>query len=1141
MKKIINLLSILGIVAAPCWITYLYLKETPALQARVAPQIKIDASEKAFPLNQTRFVDFRVDEGSLERLTERERMDQLRDWLLFTVVSNQGLSVDELNQSLYDLPTVRYGYMKPVSNFEYGETRSLYTGNGQVVALLPKGRSQQERMDALAHIADKHRKDTGKIPKAIEVFEYEINRDQPSALLTRREVLNAQKLFTEGEYGYHEAKVESLDDLQRFMNQVNNVTFAQVKDSALILGGRKVLSRNYQGIRIEDVAAIWQSEQKIQAQLAQFDARWQGKVRDLPSEEREQARQQAREEARQIKLVNGSGFSLDPSYDYRGLENSLLKAEPALRALTANGVPAVNPQEIEAAKLGLSKKDVVPYLTLVDKLKKNIRNLRLGAVGTAEDVNNFLRSPKTESFQAARYDGDLQGTEVGMVLFYTDLLAKLWALNYESSTPDQRISDFKPLTKVKVSSIYAKEIEQLPSTRLWFGAQDKGFQVADEGKSMLFARNATRIYAASSNPLRPGAETAASADTDAFLSWWNDHYEEVARYEPQYERLNQIMKWSLLISWLNKSEKGQTLGFLQGVQVKRDNWFPDWVRANREQLKFQPWDQVRFYNRADKDAKTETMPLLSSAFFKQFGQEKYFSGGVSLASKDLFEARTALPKTSEVSELGLRSNLKYDAVSAIDNSINLNTLEGTSYQLKNVGQELSEVTAKAKDGAKLRSPDAELKNQEFSRTLSQTPSGIQINTSIGGTELGSFSVNKTQNSFTVGFLGRDIDAGYSLGIRLSNSQGMWEQALKGMPDVQIAFVSRNQQPDYIVKLSDSKQWLKITPEPKAGGGGKGGGFDPPKPPRDWAFLVGDLGDDSRNLRISWLDERQVKQLQAAGKLEEIKQVASDVADDPTVRAFGDDWRNGRYSKVAKKIVDDPVQFLHLKKKHLEIGLKNSDDLLKQGKNAKAAELLDNLIQVHGPEPNLMVRRALVKLRQGSLNVKQVFPNTLGGAKNFLDEINGLLERSNGNLNFSRIETDKAFYYVQDHRGLNNRDWNIPLEQSLPSGSGARVYQLLPGDIGTVKLHLSGLGDTSASAHNSTNFQGSNINNALRFRNTPSATNNECEESTEKDNSEKPNVTHNQPTNPCDPILRKDNNKNSRLTPEKPVYVVIISG
>ena len=547
MKNIINLLSILGIVAAPCTIAHLYFQETPASQVA-----------EAFPLSKTRFVDFRTDKDSLERLTEREQMDQLRDWLLFTVVSNKGLSTSELNHSLYDLPTVRYGYMKPVSNFEYGETRSLYIGKGKVVALLPKDRSQQERMDDLAHIVDKHRKDTGKIPTTVEVFDYEINREKQLGLLTQREVLEAQTLFTE-EYGYYEAKIKNLDDLQQFMNQVNDVTFAQVKGSALILGGRKILSRNYQGIRVEDVAAIWQSEKNIQVELAQFEARWQEKLNALPPTQHEQARQQAQEEARKLQLVDGSGFSLDPSYDYRSFENFLIEAEPIFQSLTTGDSPAITQQDIEQAKRGLAENNEVPYLLLANKLAKSENPVvaELGEAAEAE-VRRYM-------FQAARYDGDLQGTEVGMVLFYTDLLAKLWALDYLSSTPDQYIQDFHSLTNVKVSSIYQQEERELPSTRLWFGIQDKGFQVADQGKSMLFARNATRIYAASSNPLQPGVETAASASSEAFLGWWNDHYEEVAQYEPEYERLNEIMKWSLLIGWLNESDHGDILDFLQGV------------------------------------------------------------------------------------------------------------------------------------------------------------------------------------------------------------------------------------------------------------------------------------------------------------------------------------------------------------------------------------------------------------------------------------------------------------------------------------------------------------------------------------------------------------------------------------------------
>ena len=42
---------------------------------------------------------------------------------------------------------------------------------------------------------------------------------------------------------------------------------------------------------------------------------------------------------------------------------------------------------------------------------------------------------RRNAYQAARYDGDLQGTEVGMVLFDTDLLAKLWAIDFDESSP----------------------------------------------------------------------------------------------------------------------------------------------------------------------------------------------------------------------------------------------------------------------------------------------------------------------------------------------------------------------------------------------------------------------------------------------------------------------------------------------------------------------------------------------------------------------------------------------------------------------------------------------------------------------------------------------------------------------------------
>lgn len=1090
MRRIINILSILGLVAAPVSIGLIYSRTHSSPTADIVQQATVS---NYFPLNQSRLITFDADEG-FQRLSDRQQLDQLRDWLLFTVTSGQGLKAIEINQSTYDLPPIRYGYMRPVANFEYGKTRSLSIGNGQVAALVPKAVSQEERIDDLTHIADRHRKDLGKLPTSLLVFEYEISPDKQSAFLTKQETIEAQKFFS-STYGYYEAQIVSLSDLQKFMSQVDDVTFAQVKDSTLILGGRKLRSYQYQGIGIEDVAAIWQSEKKIQEQIDQFEARWQAKLDNASPLEIEEIEQQALKDLQQLKLVDGSGFSLDPAYHYSFLQEFLAQVKPILKELTVGNQPLITEEDIQQAEVGLSKQDEVPYLVLVDKLSKSSdpRIAELSAFASLAE--------QASQFQTARYDGDLQGTEVGMVLFYTDLLAKLWALNYVGTTPSKKISDFYPLTKIQVSSIYEEEIRALPNTRLWFGPQNKGFQASNKGSSLLFSRNATRIYAASSNPLKPGVETAAAAPSDAFLGWWNDHYEEVARYEPQYERLNQIMKWSLLISWLNESEQGNRLGFLKEVSVKRDNWFPDWVKSQGDRLKFQHWERVDFFERGYKGTKTEAMPILYSDDYQQFGETGYISGGVSLADKNLFKTLIPLPSKSKISTLAWRSNLDYSSIISQKGKLIFNNLDETTYSLTNLNRNLSQATAKAKAGTKFRSPSAELANQAFNRRVSKTASKLEIDTSIGGAELGTFSVNKTRNGLKVGFLGRDIDTAHSLGLRLSRDKRSIDIALKQIETVEVVLKSNTQSPDYFVKLSDSKRWLKLT---EAGRGG------PPKPPpRDWQFLVGDLGDDSRNFRFSWIDDEIV---QKSGNLKPIYDRSFEGGNPK----FIDDLRNRRYQPIAEDLVNDPVKLFAQTKKHLKFKLNQIDDLLKAGKNTKASKQLDNLIQLYGAEPNLTLRKALVELRRGKLKIKRIIPNDLKGdllksKYNFFDEINQQLK--NKDFNLRRIETDKAFVYVLDHPGLNNLNWNVPIEQSIPSGSGARVYQVLPGEIGEVKLYLSGLGDIKASIHPATKFQGTNPSNALRARHLRKPFRDE----------------------PCN----LENNDNRNCPSEKPTYVVIM--
>ncbi|MBW4643101.1 MAG: hypothetical protein KME23_08920 [Goleter apudmare HA4340-LM2] len=1140
MKQIINLLSITALIASPITLGVVYLQSN---QQQAVAKSAAAITKQNFPINQPQIINFELNDG-FNKLTNRQQLDQLRDWLLLTAISGKGLNSENINQATYDLPIVRYNFMSPVANFEYGKTRSRYIGDGKIVAIVPKASTAEQRKDDLAHIADKHRKDQGEKPKTIEVFEYEITPNKQSAIVIRTEEVNAEKIFS-SEYGYYETTIYSQNDIQNLINQIDDITFAQFNGSSITVGGRKVFSYKQPRISIEDIAALWQSD---------------------------------------ANNPRGSGFSLDPSFDYPGLRTSLDKAKPFLQSFLVDGKPIVSQEDIQKAEQGLIVNDIVPYRQLIDRFRKfvdseaGIKALRIGQIGNeirqelkpfiaqqnqeieaemkryenqyrAEikasiqslqksgyaneqiksqidpkiqqkqqrlteirqniikrkdqelalkhrevaknkfaKIDNFIDSPLTQGFQSARYDGALQGTEVGMVLFYTDLLAKIWAINYLDSTPNQVIPDFNPLTKLKISSIYKEELDKLSSTRLWFGSQDKGFQVTSDGNNLLFARNATRIYAASSDPLNPGKETIASANSDAFLGWWNDHYEEVARHEPQYERLNQIMKWSLVINWLNQSNWGNSLNFLQKVSVKRDNWFPDWAKFQGKNLRFQQWQAVKFFGKGYKGTTTETMPILSSSPYKLFGKSRSMSGGVSLPNKNTFTTRLSV-KSQRLNKPSLRSNIDYPSVSIKDKKLTFRTLDNIKYSLENVSNNVSKVTSQAGEKSRFRSLDAELTNLPVTRTVLPVSEGLKIKTSVGDTEFGNLNITKTANGFQVGFESRNIDTGYALTSKIKNYKGNdIPNFIASTDGVRAVRYSPSEPDNYFVQFSDSgNKWLQIT---GSGGGGKG------NPPSRLLMAAGEPGDGARNFNIKSVDKAQVPG--NAQGFQEYRRQKSDFSQDSNPRSD------------AQRLVENSAAFMLSKRAGLQQRIKNINTALKNGNYGKAEQLINKSMQEYGSEPQLMLQKALVEQHQGRLNIELVTPQGTKPIKqSFFDEIN--------NRSFIRIETDTEFIYRQDSPGLNNQDFKQPIANSVSSGSGFRAYELKPGRVGAVPISQSGFGDVSASSHPATQFQGNNINNSLKVRHLNLIPNSK---------------------NECKSQQAEGENQNPNCVLEKPAYVVV---
>lgn len=1490
-----------------------------------------------FPLDAPREVDLLLDDDALEPTTPRQREDQFLDWLLFTAVSDAGLSPAEMDEAMFDLPAVRHGYLNAVAAFEYGKVRSCHIGKGRVVAVLPRG-SEAERADDLAAVVDRHAKDTGRIPETVLPFEYTLDLSGALATLTRRAPIGADRLFRP-EAGHHSATIDTLDDLKTFMGQIDDLTSAEVRDGRVVLGGRKLQSRPYRRIGVEEVAAVWQSERTVQRRRTQFEKdieqykndrtqrlievaaewkvefgmrpRWQNgrsrfelarqheaferirakcethvaqlaqrlsktKQKALldrvphPNEDQlstengfteyvkqcfdlqdEVFSEMLAEKQKELRVSGGSGFSLDPAYDFPGLEGfwkklcgeiasarqvpiadspltpaSLAKARTALlRGDTApleellvsladrdgplaatsrdmlyqsieggynemppdpkvmaelfarieaslsplaSGKPLpVQPEELETIAEQVRQYDLSGYLALLERLPQDdflaraigdalrhaesrrglrwlvvrlmagihgnpeghdllelvsakmdetrdnqpldsvqvskafssladeiesierlidevaaarkalrsgnrkpladlvcpqrgdfailrdvvrlqfgispslapqrvefagasvpeyalrlawiegeLRSLRQGhppvtaaalrqialfpeadrsemaqqwldqlerskqcarmglagcvrlrmapppydyedfakgivdlaaayrelqahhnvkpyvdrvkqlqerwASGNdknlpaafrdlrfeklaaregddnpladaynanlsrqvaerrgfsfqkgaeplgvlerglralaegrepwwsadkrnqiaqalhdrdvlpllmvidelektedpfAEKLARFLKKGKEQYyFQAARYDGDLQGTEAGMVLFYTDLLAKIWALDYQRSAPQQHVADFQPMLVIELAPIYDEESKRLPHTRLWFGPLDRGFQAADEGRKLFLARNATRIYAASSNDLKPGVEVQANAASEAFLGWWNEHYEEVARFEPEYERLNQIMKWSIVISWLNAGGHGDVLRHLQDVQVTHGRWFSDWVRAKPE-LRFQDWSSVGFFPKDYLGTTTEAMQMLVSRQHITHRGIHALCGGVSLAPETLFKQRSPLPR--EPALPGLRSDIDYGSWNSGARSFK--TFRETEFSFKPSPNGPSRVDCTPKPGTKLRAATSEMAVAKFTRSTAKEGPKTTIGLQAADHKVGNFRIATTEKGFRVGWAAEDVDLAHALARKIG--EGSPARAL-GAPGVEAVF--RLPEGDYLVRLRGSEKWARLKCR-------AGSDFEIGRP---WQSRVAPIGSGNQSVDVAWLeppaaadllgrqeslqiplgekpaavkiatasargppgkkvqarygDSTFEAMLSADGQSVTVRgqdlpaalrerpeclarasrsgdQVVFEAPRRPQSTEIGGELRRGDVQRAARRIAENPNQAVKdLQLDHAET-LRAINELIVAGKDVEAIRALDEAIATFGRKPELLVRRGMLAARRGRLS------------------------------------------------------------------------------------------------------------------------------------------------------------------------------
>jgi hypothetical protein len=1030
----------------------------------------------AFPSGQAVPIDLGA-VGSLNgRFSHREVDDQLRDWLVFAVASEAGLSPDALNRVLFDLPVVREGYMRAGANFEYDVTRAFYPGDGSVVALLPHCADAEAR-DHLARIADEFRKTTGKRPAEAVVFEYWLAPGRRAATVTRRASVADEALFSAA-YGYRERQVRDADDLRAFLAEVDDPTFASHAGGTLTLGGRKHAARPYRGLTYADIAAVWQAQRGLVRQrrdiLArwrdeekQLDDAWQGEldrlnasfkergkelhraandqlrerieqletamkaeIANLPGPEepgigglpglppglddnplmlnerllREQLLEDPRlkeqllrnylergvdtpgsglrrrrrnplldglggggipvgrtprvprrglpqgdldeiqakykrqaewvkneveagykrqiaengreyeakaakiqaghdsavrelfrrqqEELSDLHLPDRIGFSLDPIYDFEALGAWFARSgAPAVLAFAKEHPGVVPDDQVEAARRGIAARNPEALMNLLGRLKDS-------GDKDGEKLSEFLfHQTRWLTFQQARYDGGdrdgtrgLDGTEVGMTLFYCDLLAKLWAgLDFERSAPKRDIPDFRSMHDGGIAAIFRKQAESQPDTRLWFGPEDRAFQLTDRKQTLVLAWNAAQVFALGSDP-RLGVEIPPGPHVEASLGWFNDHYEEIARHEPQYQKLSSFMKWSLVASWLVAQEKEGMLSFLDGEPVEHKQWFPDWVKAHPE-LRFKSWDRIGFHERGYKGAPAESLPTLYSSSFYNYGDSdnpllrQRLSGGVGAPNPETIRLRAALPELADLSvltapginpaSLAGRGSLEHfrgtlyefaggDGVARLvvtprfrlQLAGDLASLAGKDPQqvlerLARTGVDITGATVRGNEvllAARMFGRDAEFAVPRLTRTVTVRPGGLlTLDAQAASEPLATLRVERRSGGLAVAFQGRDVARAQELA--LAASRPGWRPAmLADHPSVEMPILLNDR--TALAKLRGTDKWVKIEPETKPAA----------KLAASWGARVSDTVAGSHGQLVAWVDGARITEV-----------------------------------------------------------------------------------------------------------------------------------------------------------------------------------------------------------------------------------------------------------------------------------------
>ncbi|WP_158839385.1 hypothetical protein [Saccharothrix deserti] len=510
--------------------------------------------------------------GRLGGLDTVETKAQLRDWARIALAANLELDSAKLRDTAYDTLPMRDGGFSDLSRQSTGPGRSLFDGE-TLHLLVPT--DDPHRARTIGQLLDQHRTDSGGDPQRVRVHPYTVRAETGTIDIAAEEPASAADVRAAN--GYVSMRVDDKAALTDFLAKTEMLSTLETRDGGIWAAGWNWPDQDGAGLTLEEVSTLQRGYQRG-SPTPGFSL--DPGPSETPQDLRAVLPNISGEIIDRVLTDNWAGSPFTSSDDLAGYVEL---------ALYDNGVPAA-----ELAQFGLTDDRVQLW----------------GLLGAMSGQSTYSQ---------ARYDGGLAGTSIGVTLFYTDYMAKDWANGVGSGVPAKAVEGFIPDPDAWTPWSHCDTGTTSESGRLWLGQNDSAFAFDD--KSISIGAQSTRLFSRSDGD--DGGEVEPSYAFGRGLKWWDQNYQAVADYEPQYQRLDQIMRWSGALEWL-VAKTSARLPQLEDSEIRSDISFAGWYAANAELRERSP---IRFVT--PPSATEEAVVPAPSRTFDSCGYRTIY-GGVSL-------------------------------------------------------------------------------------------------------------------------------------------------------------------------------------------------------------------------------------------------------------------------------------------------------------------------------------------------------------------------------------------------------------------------------------------------------------------------------------------------------------------------------